>query len=804
MIYGKKTVGIGFCFLLALFAGGLVPLEAQVDRDAPVVGRITVKTNAEMQRVVRLGLDLMEYRDGDELIFWTTYSELDDLKKAGWSVRVDDQMTAELPSADSPETFLGGYRTVEETRAFLDQMAARYPNLAQVFTYGQSWQKTRNAANGYDLSGIKLTNRNISGNKPTFFLEAGIHARELVPPEIATRFIEYLLSNYGKDADATWLLDEHQIVVIPILNPDGRKVAETGQSKRKNANNLTGSCTAVTSGIDLNRNFSFLWGVVNGPSEPPCGETFPGLTSGSEPETLAIQNLLNSLFPDQRVPDRNTPAPLDATGVFMDMHSYSNLILYPWGEDATPPPNMQLRTMSQKFAAYNGYDPIQSIDLYPTSGTSNDYAYGELGVAALAMEMGLPTGACGGFMPPFTCLDGGTGGNFWNLNRPGLLYLAKIARTPYMTTEGPTTESLTISRTAASAFALHAQVSDLNNGDQNVAAAEAYIDIPPWRGGTPIAMTPEDGTFNSPVEFAGANVNVTPGRHMIYVRGRDTASNFGAITAAFTPQRGVSADFDGDGRTDVSVFRPGSNVWYVSTSANNGFYANQFGIATDTLTPQDYDGDGKTDLAVYRGGIWHILRSGDGTYAAFNFGLSNDVPVPADFDGDGRSDLAVYRGGIWYLLRSADNSFMALSFGLTGDKPVPGDYDGDGKADEAVFRPSDGNWYLLRSQLGFQPINWGIATDKPVQADYDGDGKTDLAVYRDGTWYLKQSRDGNLVYQFGLSGDTPAAGDYDGDGKADAAVYRSGVWYLSQSTSGFRAQSFGLAADKPIPSAYFP
>lgn len=105
-------------------------------------------------------------------------------------------------------------------------------------------------------------------------LEAGIHARELVPPEMATRFIEYLLSNYGRDADATWLLDEQQIVVIPVVNPDGRKIAETGQQKRKNMNNLTGGCSTVGSGIDLNRNFSFLWGTVNPPTEPPCGETF--------------------------------------------------------------------------------------------------------------------------------------------------------------------------------------------------------------------------------------------------------------------------------------------------------------------------------------------------------------------------------------------------------------------------------------------------------------------------------------------------------------------------------------------------
>ena len=124
-------------------------------------------------------------------------------------------------------------------------MAASYPQLAQVFTYGQSWEKMRNPLNGYNLTGIKLTNRQIGGDKPKFFLQAGIHARELVPPEMATRFIEYLLKNYGTDGDATWLLDEHEIVIVPLINPDGRKIAETGLMKRKNTNNLTGGCTGT-------------------------------------------------------------------------------------------------------------------------------------------------------------------------------------------------------------------------------------------------------------------------------------------------------------------------------------------------------------------------------------------------------------------------------------------------------------------------------------------------------------------------------------------------------------------------------
>lgn len=525
--------------VFTLLIAAAVPFFAQDKVSFPnreVMARITVENDLEMRQVMALGLDLMEYREGSDLLFLATQQQVNDLRNAGFKARVDEQMTAELASRNRPETFQGGYRTVEETFAFLNQMAAQYPHLTQVFTYGQSWEKVQNPLNGYNLTGIKLTNRrNLGPTKPKLFIQAGIHARELVPPEMATRFVEYLLTNYGRNADATWLLDDHEIYIIPIVNPDGRKIAETGQMKRKNMNNLTGGCTGTTTGIDLNRNYSFWWGTVNFPSDPPCWETWPGLLPASEPEISAIEALIATLFPDQREPDRSAPAPLDATGVFLDMHSTGNLILYPWGEDELPVPNPQFVEIATRMAGYNNYTPIPSVELYPTSGTSNSFAYGELGVAGFGMETGAGGGGiCSGFMPAYTCLDGGTGGNFWNLNRPVLLYLAKLARTPFATGLGPTTETLTCTRTRFNRCSLRAQITDEFNGDQIVTGAEVYFDLPPWRGGTPISMSPEDGSFNSHTEYAVANINCAVGRHTVYVRGRDAAGNWGTITAAFT------------------------------------------------------------------------------------------------------------------------------------------------------------------------------------------------------------------------------------------------------------------------------
>ncbi len=281
--------------------------------------------------------------------------------------------------------------------------------------------------------------------------------------------------------------------------------------------------------------------------------------------------------------------------------------------------------------------------------------------------------------------------------------------------------------------------------------------------------------------------------------------------AGITVPRNRTADFDGDLRTDISVFRPETGVWYVQKSNGSGYIITAFGLSTDILTPADYDGDGKTDQAVFRpsDGTWHTLTKA-GVYTARQFGSTGDIPAAADFNGDGKADIAVFRPstGVWYIANSdSRGTYTIRQFGLDGDKPVQADYDGDGRADIAVWRPSSGVWYVLRSSDdGFTAVAFGISTDRPSQGDYDGDGKTDFAVLRDGTWYLLQSTSGFSQFQFGLAGDLPVPGDFDGDGKDDPSVFRpsNGVWYLLQSQGGFFAQQFGVGGDKPVPNSYLP
>lgn len=276
-------------------------------------------------------------------------------------------------------------------------------------------------------------------------------------------------------------------------------------------------------------------------------------------------------------------------------------------------------------------------------------------------------------------------------------------------------------------------------------------------------------------------------------------------------------DFDGDGKTDLSLFAlnddPTRSDTRVLKSSDSTVTSTAFGSTDDLPVYSDYDGDGKTDYAVFRpsNGVWYILESESGTIRYINFGLAGDVPVPSDFDGDARSDTAVFRpsNGTWYLLRSTQG-VGALQFGLSEDLPAPADYDGDGSSDIAVFRPSNGVWYRFGSKTGSVAITpFGTAGDKPVVGDFDGDGRADLTVFRPSQriWYLLRSTDGFGVSFFGLANDKPLQADFDGDGKSDIAVYRENdrVWYYLRSSDGeFRAFQFGEFAERPVPGIFTP
>jgi Subtilase family/FG-GAP-like repeat len=292
-----------------------------------------------------------------------------------------------------------------------------------------------------------------------------------------------------------------------------------------------------------------------------------------------------------------------------------------------------------------------------------------------------------------------------------------------------------------------------------------------------------------------------------------TDQHFSLVAYNFADNGSKFVDFDGDGKTDISIFRPTLGQWWYLRSSDSANRAFSFGMSTDKIVPADYTGDGKTDIATFTPstGFWNVLRSEDSTFYGFPFGTSGDIVTPADYDGDGKADAAVFRpsNSTWFISKSSGGTTIQ-QFGSAGDVPTVGDYDGDGKTDLAIYRVALGQWWYLRSSDGTnRAFTFGTSTDKPVQGDYTGDGKTDIAFFRPSTgfWFILRSEDATFfAYPFGTNSDIPTVGDYDGDGKFDSAVFRpsANTWYLNRSTSGVGIVGFGTTGDIPVPSAFVP
>lgn len=572
---------IGLLLAPAPVARSLEPPDAPVELERLVV-RIYYADVAQVRDLSQY--DLWEHnRQAGYVVAAVDRFTLVYLQQLGYRVQVDQALTAQL---NTPNTPLPGqtsgipgypcYRTVEETYATAQNIVANYPNLATWSDVGDSWEKTAPGGQpGYDMMVLKLTNSAVPGPKPKLFITASIHAREYTPAELTTRFAEYLVNNYDVDPDVTWILDHHEIHLMLHANPDGRKQAEAGKSWRKNTNANYCGPTSNYRGADLNRNFSFQWGCCGGSSTNPCSETYRGPSPASEPETQAIQGYMAAIFPDQRAPDLSAPAPADATGLYIDIHSYSQLVLWPWGFTSSPAPNgTGLVTLGRKFAYFNNYTPQQAIELYATDGTTDDFAYGELGVAAYTFELGTAFfESCSNFENTIV-----------PANLPALIYAAKVPRTPYLTPAGPDALNVAVSAgtvTAGTPVNLTAVINDTryNNSrgtepTQPIAAAEYYVDTPPWQGGTPVAMAAADGSFNSTVENVAATVDTTslsPGRHILFVRGRDAAGNWGAFSAVFLTVQAAPCAAP-DAVTNLSIGQgPGNSVtlsWSPATGAD--------------------------------------------------------------------------------------------------------------------------------------------------------------------------------------------------------------------------------------------
>jgi murein tripeptide amidase MpaA len=368
-------------FTIALILFAVITTSAQNYKEV----KIYLDSKEQLSNLYSLGLEFDHFNWGKDNSITTFISdrEFEILQNSGfrYEVLIDDWHSyyANLPKLSDSEkqSFLqlskekynvegfgygsmGGFFTLNEINARLDSMYQLYPNIiTQKFQIGTTIE-------GRPIYAVKISdNPNVNENEPQVQFNALIHAREPQAMMTIMYYMYYLLENYGTNPEVTYLVNNREIYFIPCINPDGYEYNRStnpngGGMWRKNRRLNSGG----SYGVDLNRNFAYMWGINNtGSSGDPTSETYRGTAPFSEPETQAIRNFTNS---------KNFKTTLN-------YHTYSNLLLYPWGYVNQPTPDNNIFVeYSTDMVAFNGYENGQPpAILYDVNGSADDWMYGE-------------------------------------------------------------------------------------------------------------------------------------------------------------------------------------------------------------------------------------------------------------------------------------------------------------------------------------------------------------------------------------------------------------------------------------------
>lgn len=562
-------VALSLLSLAAMGASAAPPAD-----DPLVVISAHYANRAELQKIASHFQHLLINEKTHTIRVEATHDDMMALRRIGVNAQIDDAATQRMRASDAALSMasksgvesqsISGYpcyRTVDETYATMNQLASAHPSLARVVDIGPTWLESRQAGAGHRMRVLRLTNAATDAkypDKPDMVVFASIHAREYTPAELLTRFAESLVNGYGTDQEATWLLDNFRFHLVLQANPDGREEAEAGLSWRKNVDNTNGACSDTTYGIDLNRNFPYQWNTVAGASSgDPCASTYRGPQRLSETEA---QNLMRyvagtpnasgvysgGVFHAPVAPSpvarkqggTMTPAAPTVTGLFIDLHSYNQVVLWPWAYSAAPARDaVALQTFGRRMAYFNGYKPEQWYDMYAADGSTGDSLYALVGVPSYTIELGVA------FFESCDTFETSTLAK----NLATLRYAARNLAGPYVMPAGPDTTAVSLSAnsvTSGTPVVVTATVDDTrfnqSNGTEPVQAitgATAYLDSRPWKASPrTYAMRASDGAFNASRENVTVTIStagLSKGRHVISVRGTDASQHAGTPNAAY-------------------------------------------------------------------------------------------------------------------------------------------------------------------------------------------------------------------------------------------------------------------------------
>jgi hypothetical protein len=402
-----------FLFLFLIFSMAILfmtsaPLSSQKKW---IQAKLLLTPEIDVKDILKLHLDIVKLKPKQYVEMVTDREEVEELKALGYQIQiVHEDLVGFYQSRLDRTKDMGGYHTYSEVNVALDSMHTLYPSLT-----------TGRMNLGYSLEGREIWAFKISDNpdvdeeEPEVFYNSLIHAREPMGMEVLLYFMWYLLENYGTDSLATYLVDNRELWFVPVINPDGyeynRQIAPDGGGMwRKNRRN----CGGGDWGVDLNRNFGYMWGYDDYGSSSDCSDqTYRGSAPFSEPETQMIRDFINS---------RNFV-------MCLDNHTFGMLLIYPWCYDQFYTPHHQLFVaIAESMAVFNGHDIGTAWELlYPVNGGSVDWEYGDTiskpMILAISPEIG--TDYDGFWPPPERILP------LCELELPANLLYAELADNPY-------------------------------------------------------------------------------------------------------------------------------------------------------------------------------------------------------------------------------------------------------------------------------------------------------------------------------------------------------------------------------------
>ncbi|HVK61014.1 MAG TPA: M14 family metallopeptidase [Bdellovibrionales bacterium] len=311
----------------------------------------------------------------------------------------------DFPSQDSE------FHNYTEMKTVLEELAASNPTLVQLDSIGQSVE-------GREILHLRISGQLDKADQlPAFALMGGHHAREHVSIDIPIRFAKYLIESYNAgDAEVRRLVDNRDIHIIPVVNPDGAEYDIASGNYRMWRKNR--SINGGKYGVDLNRNYGYLWGK-GGSSTSPSSDVYMGPAPFSEPETKAIKNFVESH---------------SNITMLLSLHTFGELVLWPLGgtyDDITNARDLSVfQTMGKTMADWNGYSPQKSSDLYVASGDTTDWAYGERGIFAFTFELDPVDMWDGGFYPGQAIIP-----SVLKKNLKPFMYMMDLSDNPYRALE---------------------------------------------------------------------------------------------------------------------------------------------------------------------------------------------------------------------------------------------------------------------------------------------------------------------------------------------------------------------------------